>query len=206
MSRGRRAKSPEVKAALGNPGKRRQALERAKGDKPADNATAKPRALSAKAPEYLTQESEKEIFRQIIRAMPANLARKSDVHAIARWATWLAIWIDAKKRLDGYAHWYESKSKHGTFLREHPISKRMHQAETHLVTLEDRLGLNIVARHNIINKLFNMPPAAPGEGLFADEPIDDKTAPKPMKSDPKDQPLSPLAFLQQADTRHAKPN
>jgi hypothetical protein len=42
----------------------------------------------------------------------------------------------------------------------------MDKAEAHLITLEDRLCLNIVARNNVMHRLFNMPGAHPGGGLF----------------------------------------
>jgi phage terminase small subunit len=202
MTRGRRALPDAVKALKGNPGKRRLALEKTTGARSA--RVAPPKAFTAEPPDYLTQEGEKAAFVEILKAMPLNVARKSDIHAIARWAAWLYIWIDAKKRLDGHVHYYENKSKHGTFLREHPISKRMHQAEAHLISLEDRLGLNIVARNNIVHRLFNMP--GPPPRLFDDpEPEDGK--PLPIDDAPEPEELSsPLNFLSDASKPASKPN
>ncbi len=198
MARGRRALPDAVKALKGNPGKRKLAL-----DKIGKRGAARPQQFIAAPPEYLTQDGEKDAFRMALESLPANVARRSDVHAIARWATWLHVWVSSKLKLDGKAHWYESESKHGKFLREHPISKRMHQAEAHLISLEDRLGLNIVARNNIVHRLFQMPGPPPG-GLFGDDKMDDgKGAPIPIDDAPQPEELSPLGFLQQAGRLHS---
>ena len=194
MARGRRAQSPEVKALKGNPGKRRLALENA------SKGATRPKRFSVDPPEYLTQDGERDAFNMVLGTLPANIVRASDVHAIARWATWLYVWTSCKLKLDGKAHWYESESKHGKFLREHPIAKRMNQAEAHLVTLEDRLGLNIVARNSIVHRLFQMPGAHPG-GMFVDDPRADETPGTDPPTDapgPMEMPQSPLGFLQQA--------
>lgn len=198
---GRRAKSPEVKALLGNPGKRKIALAKA-ADTEGETPPPAPKRAAILPPDYLTKDGEKLAFREVLAALPANLARKSDIHSIARWAVWLNVWVTAKLQLDSAVHWYESKSKHGTFLREHPISKRMHQAEAHLITLEDRLCLNITARHNIVHKMFNMPPAHPGEGLFGDEPIPADGKPAASGELPAQAPESPLGFLKDAGKQH----
>lgn len=200
MSRGRRAKPAEIKQLLGNPGKRKLALDKAAGGdgKPAA-APAAPRRISIPAPDYLTKDEEKAAFKMAVSSLPANIARRSDVHSIARWAVWLNIWVTSKIQMDSAVHWYESKSKHGTFLREHPISKRMHQAEAHLVTLEDRLCLNITARNNIVHKLFQMP-AAPNFGqLFGDEQPPAEGADKNVPPHP---PLSPIGFMRDAGKPH----
>lgn len=199
MARGRRSIPDEIKALKGNPGKRKLALDKI-GKR--ERGAARPQQFIADAPDYLTQDGERQAFRMALESLPGNVARRSDTHAIARWATWLNIWVSAKLKLDGKAHWYESESKHGKFLREHPISKRMHQAETHLVSLEDRLGLNIVARNNIVHRLFQMPGPPPG-GLFGDDRQDEKNdQPIPIDGVAEPEVLSPLGFLQQAGKPH----
>lgn len=193
MSRGRRPLSAEVKALKGNPGKRKLALENI------GKRSQAPVQFSAPPPAYLTQEGEREAFRMALETLPANVARKSDIHAIARWAVWLNIWVTAKLRLDGKEHYYESESKHGKFLREHPVSRKMDKAEAHLITLEDRLCLNIVARNNVVHRLFQMPAAHPG-GMFGE----DEAPARPARKDegPEPLPVSPLGFLQTS----GKPN
>lgn len=193
MARGRRPQSAEFKALKGNPGKRKLALENIAKPK----LYAKPAKVVA--PDYLTDPREREAFHMAFTSLPANIARKSDVHAMARWATWLRIWIDSKLALDGNSFYYENDSKHSKFWREHPFSKTMSNAEAKLITLEDRLGLNVVARNNVVNKLFSMP--APPPGSFADD-----TA-QPDADSKKKKPVilpdaSPLGFLLAA----GKPN
>lgn len=203
MPRGRRAKPAEIKQLLGNPGKRRLALN--------NDADGRGRRLPAPvikvdAPEYLTQVREREVFGWALEYLPANIVRRTDVHALARWATWLNVWVTCKIALDGKQHWYTTSSDHSPEIhREHPLAKRMDKAEAHLVTLEDRLCLNIVARNNVMHRILNAPPAHPGAGLFADEPAteDDKkpgtdaAVPPPSEAD-----LDPLGFMERAGKPH----
>jgi hypothetical protein len=176
MTRGRRAKPDAVKALAGNPGKRKLAAVNAEGSR----ATGiKPAPQKIDTPYFLNQEKEKEVFAEALRVLPANMVRRSDTWVIARWAHWMTVWAACKIALDGNMHWYESKSKHGDLKREHPIAKRMDKAEGHLISLEDRIGLNVVARNNIVHKLFNMPNSGPPGELFRDDDETDKDLPPP---------------------------
>lgn len=202
MARGRRAKPAEVKALLGNPGKRRLALSEATEGKRAPA----PQPVSVEPPAFLTQEAEKKAFAEVLRALPANLVRKSDLNALGRWAAWLCVWVTCKVALDGKKHWYTTSSEHSPEIhREHPLAKRMDKAEAHLVTLEDRLCLNIVARNNVMHRLFNMPGAHPGAGLFGNaEPSEDDK--KPIAGDPAvpavEPDLDPRGFMDRAGKQH----
>ena len=187
---------------LGNPGKRRLALSKG-------TAERLPRALAMRAeliepPAYLTQEGELAAFRRALEYLPANIVRETDVDALARWAAWLHIWVKCKKALDGRQHWYTTSSEHSPEIhREHPLAKRMDKAEAHLITLEDRLCLNIVARNNVMHRLFNMPGAHPGGGLFGQEPSeDDKTKPDAEAQVPAQPDLDPLGFMERAGKPH----
>jgi hypothetical protein len=195
VSRGRRAQPAEAKALKGNPGKRKLALENI-------GKRSLPMRFMPEPPVFLTQDGERDAFRVAFETLPQNIARASDVTAMGRWAAWLHVWVTCKLALDGKKHWYESESKHGKFLREHPLSKRMDKAEAHLVTLEDRLCLNIVARNNVIHRLFNMPGAHPG-GMFIEEELpNDENKPQPECDVPAPEPMSPLGWMQTA----GKPN
>lgn len=174
MARGRRAKPDAVKALAGNPGKRKLAAASAEGPRASG---IKPSPQKLDLPYFLNQEKEKELFNEVLRALPPNMVRKSDVWAIGRWAHWMTVWATNKLLLDGNAHWYTSESNHGSLHRDHPIAKRMDRAEGHLISLEDRIGLNIVARNNIVHKLFNMPNSAPPGELFKDDLPADKDVP-----------------------------
>src|SRR4051812_9854488 len=109
MPRGRRAKPAEVKALLGNPGKRRLALKGASGGARAPSIVPD----QIPVPSYLTQEREKAAFKWAIEYLPANIVRQTDQHALARWATWLNTWVTCKLALDGRQHWYTTRSKFG---------------------------------------------------------------------------------------------
>jgi len=191
MARGRHAKPAEIKRLLGNPGKRRLALT---GEAP----TAAPRHTTVEPPSYLTKEGERAAFRYVFESLPLNLARESDVAAVARWAVWLNRWVEAKLALDGKEAWYESESRHGKFLRDHPLAKLMHRAEGHLIALEDRLCLNVAARNSVVHRLFSMPLAPPGElfgGDDVEEKVEDAAAPPP-------EDLDPLGYLEKAGKQH----
>lgn len=197
MARGRRAEAPEIKALKGNPGKRRLALERgARPDAHAPAARAQP--LVPEMPAMLTHERERAAFRWCYETLPANLLRTSDVHTVARWCVWLNRFVTAKLALDGRAAWYTTKSNFVEIHREHPLSKQMDRAEAHLVTLEDRLCLNVVARNNVMHRLFNMPGAHPGAGLFGPDPTDDDKGEAPQPEQLPEIDADPLGFVERA--------
>lgn len=199
MARGRRAQPDAVKALKGNPGKRKLALaKRAKGD---PSPGAKSQALAI--PEFLTQEREREIFRRIVDDyLQRRIARSVDLTAYARWASYVHRWVTCKEKLDGKATYFKSTSKHGDLLRRHPLFKDMLDLERVMQSLEDRLGLNPIARQNIIKGLSAMP-AALG-GLFGDDQpaSDDKSQPDDPSPDQQPPAVSPLGFLQEAGKIH----
>jgi hypothetical protein len=160
--RGPKPTPPEIKALKGNPGKRRLALDAARGVAPHPHLVAEP-------PSYL-EKAERDAFTMALASLPANVARASDVNAVARWACWLNIWVQAKRKLA------RNKAKPDRF--DH---KRMSDAEQHLTRLEDRLGLNIAARNSIVQRLIQLP------GV----PVVIEAEPVP---EPDDE--SPLGFLQ----------
>jgi len=199
VARGRRAQPDAVKALKGNPGKRKLALARAA--KP-EAASVKP-AVFIQPPEFLTNERERAIFVRVVDDyLQRRVARAPDLTAYARWASYVHRWISCKEQLDGKATWFKSTSKHGDLLRRHPLFKDMLDLERVMQSLEDRLGLNPIARQNIIKGLSAMP-AALG-GLFGDEPPADGDKPQPEDPAPEEQPpaVSPLGFLQGAGKPH----
>lgn len=200
MSRGRRAQPDEVKALKGNPGKRKLALESAsKGE-------VRPRAAVAEPPEFLTHERERSIFVRIVDDyLQRRIARSVDVTAYARWASYVHRWVSCKEQLEGKTTWYKVESKHGTRLARNPLFKDMLDLERVLQSLEDRLGLNPVARQNIIRGLSTMP-AALG-GLFSEnDPAEHDDKPEvgemPDGPPPADPPSSPLGWMQAAGKPH----
>ena len=199
MPRGRRAIPDEVKALKGNPGKRRLALKAAAGEIAKVDG---PRAVLA-IPEFLTHDREREIFRKVVEDyLQRRVARAPDLTAYARWASYVHRWIGCKEDLEGKPTWFKSSSKHGDLLRRHPIFKDMLDIERVLQSLEDRLGLNPVARQNIMRGLSAMP-AALG-GLFGgDEPPTEGDKPDVDAPAPEGPPpVSPLGYLQSAGKPH----
>lgn len=198
MARGRRAQPDAVKALKGNPGKRKLALTKVgKASAPV------PKPAAASPPEFLTNERERLIFTRVVDDyLQRRVARAPDLTAYARWASYVHRWISCKEQLDGKATWFKSTSKHGDLLRRHPLFKDMLDLERVMQSLEDRLGLNPIARQNIIKGLSAMP-AALG-GLFGDEQSADEDKPQPDEPKPEDQPpaVSPLGFLQGAGRPH----
>ncbi|HSH41046.1 MAG TPA: P27 family phage terminase small subunit [Arenicellales bacterium] len=153
MARGRRAQPDALKAAKGNPGRRK--LQDQIGE-------AKAPALLDKIeyPAFLTHDRERELFRRIVEDFVLRrIARPPDLTAYARWAHYIHRWMLCKETLDGKATWYETESNHGKMLRRHPMFKDQLDLERILQSLEDRLGLNPVARQNIIRGLAAVPPA-----------------------------------------------
>lgn len=159
MARGRRALPDEVKALKGNPGKRRLILEQVDND-----------AGPVKAPSYITTVMEREIFKRVSAQLSSvRFIKATDSDALARWAVWMAKWVDIKKRLSAKRAdvYYETKSKHGKMLRAHPLYASMIQIDKQLMALEDRIGLNPTSRQAILRGLINAP-SLPAGSLFGE--------------------------------------
>jgi hypothetical protein len=117
--------------------------------------------------------------------------------AYARWAAYLHRWWICKEGLDGKATWIRTTSKHIEDMpRRHPLFKDMLDLERVLQSLEDRLGLNPVARQNIMRGLAAMP-AALG-GLFGEEPVPEDSNADDVEVAPLEADASPLSYLQNA--------
>lgn len=196
MPRGRKAQPDQIKELRGNPGKRRLALDKARGGRRSSPEMAE-KQPALQMPSFLTGERERGIFRTVVEDyLQRRVARPVDLTAYARWAHYVDRWITCKETLDGKSTFFKSESKHGTLLRRHPLFKDQLDLERVLQSLEDRLGLNPVARQNIIRGLAALPPAL-GD-LFGDEKPEAKVegdeepeAPAPVES--------PLNFLHRGD-------
>lgn len=117
-------------------------------------------------PEFLVGERERAIYSKVVdEYLQRRIAKATDVMAYARWAHYLDRWISCKELLHGKPTFFKSTSVHGELLRRHPVFKDQLDLERLLQSLEDRLGLNPVARQNIIRGLAALPPAL-GGGLF----------------------------------------
>lgn len=162
MTRGRKALPDEIKALKGNPGKRRLMV-----------GNPEEQVGPVKAPDYLSTPDERAIFARVATQLAAvRFVRQTDADVLARWCVYMAKWVSIKKRLqDGRRKnadvYYETKSKHGTMLRAHPLFASMLKIESHLMSLEDRIGLNPSSRQAILRGIINAP-NLPANDLFGD--------------------------------------
>jgi hypothetical protein len=203
MARGRRAKPAEVKALMGNPGRRRLALKDADPKEP--RAPGKPKKIEIDPLDWLNTQ-EKKLFLDVIASLPPNLVRISDRFSFGRWATWMYVFISCKKALEGKRTYYTTTSDHsGDMHRDHPISKKMDTAESNLIALDDRLCLNIVARNNVMHRIFNMPAAKMSGALFGEEEASEQDkAVASLPTEPNAEPdLDPIGFLDRAGKQHS---
>lgn len=194
--RGRKPLPDSVKAIKGNPGKQKLAIDRAQAGQPAAIAPAP--AVKVHVPEFLTSKRSRLIFGRVIDDyVQQRIARGPDLIAYGRWAYYVDRWIDVKEKLERKPLIYETKSKHGKLIRKHPHFQAMTDLERVLQSLEDRLGLNPVARQNYLRGLSALPRAL-GDLFGQGEPekrADEAPADAPMTSPA---PASPLGFLQRA--------
>jgi phage terminase small subunit len=172
--RGRRRQPDEIKRLRGNPHGHRLHLERAAEGAPPPH----PRRFAVEPPHYLTEKAERDAFNMALASLPANVARASDTNAVARWAVWLHVWVQCKSSLGSNKAEPDWKSHH----------RRMRDAESALVRLEDRLGLSPAARNSIVQGLFQVP-AANFEAIEPAQPVPDDGE-------------SPLGFLLRHGRRH----
>lgn len=188
MARGRKPIPAEIKVLKGNPGKRRLAIA---GKSDADQDLG-----SLKTPEFLTGPDEKKVFRLICDELALRrFVRTTDIMGLARWASYMAKWIRATKDLGRKKAYYETKSRHGSLLRVHPLHVIIRDMERLLLPLEDRLGLNPAARQTILKGMM------PGAGAAADL-FPETKAPAPSAATPAESVANdPLGFLGQT-TRH----
>ena len=135
---------------------------------------------AVEAPDFLTSERERALFR---RARTSPLLRRAitntDVSVLARWASYLAQWIEAKAALDAGEPPYKLvKSKHVERHLRGPALSVMLDLERMLTTLEDRLGLSPASRQDLLRALALPGPLLPAPAIEA-EP-DQPSPPSPI--------------------------
>jgi phage terminase small subunit len=195
MTRGRKALPDEIKALKGNPGKRRLYLSSEQGEE----------AGGLTAPDFVSRQLEKLIFARAAELLSAaRFVRRTDTFSLGRWAVYMAQWVEIKRRLNRRSSkniaeteikadvYYETKSRHGTMLRVHPLWASLYKIEQVLMSHEDRLGLNPSARQAIVRGLINAP-QLPAADLFADGA--EKPAAPEKPQEPAGDSLGPLGFL-----------
>jgi len=132
---------------------------------------------TAPIPEFVNRPQEKAAFRSIVEDyLQRRVARVGDLTAYGRWAVYVQLFIEVKQKI-------VAESAHLETQRRSPLVRTLKDIEEMLRALEDRLGLNPVARQQIIRTLS----VSPTPTRLADDDT---------KSD--DEPVSPLGFLSRA--------
>jgi phage terminase small subunit len=159
MARGRRPIPDAIKRLKGSRIRRGQLLRDAASG---NSSVAEPIAGEIPAPAFLTARREREIFHEASQLLRWT-AQRPDYNMLARWASYLGMWLDVKTELAGRVT-YRSKSKHGALERKSPRFLVLLDIEKALQSLEDRLGLNPQARQ-YLGRRFAAAAFAEGEEI-----------------------------------------
>jgi hypothetical protein len=128
---------------------------------------------TAPIPEFVDRPQERAAFRTTIEDyLQRGVARVGDLTAYGRWAVYVQLFAEVKQKI-------VAESAHLETQRRSPLVRTLKDIEEMLRALEDRLGLNPMARQQIIRTLT----VVPAPTRLADD----------AKSD--DEPVSPLGFL-----------
>lgn len=178
MARGRKAEPAELKAAKGNPGRRR--ISKAQDDVLADLGGApswldvsKRSRADGKAIARLAIETWQKL--QPL-AVSMKLLKATDEWALGRFCQYMAEWTHFKNVLAEKGYWYEKEQGNGaTAMLPHPAARARLEAERALKDLGDAMGLTPSARMRITQQLAQSLPPQPGlpgmEGAVArDQP------------------------------------
>jgi len=185
MGRGHKQHSDEVKALRGNPGQRRLQLQQ-------PETVAVPVGISqisvldtAPIPAFLDRPEEQVAFRTIVEDyLQRRVARAGDLAAYGRWSVYLQMFIEVKRKVIAEQAHVATESKS-------PLMRVMKDLEEMLRALEDRLGLNPMARQQIIRQLAAAAPTKLADDV---QPADTKRKSKTQKAADA-VPEMPLAFL-----------
>lgn len=179
--RGPKGDPDDVQAFKGNPNRKKLFVE--------DYIVPTQPLPDVDIPDFLTYERERELFKRVVNDfIHRRIARPADVSAFARWAVYLNRWMAAKEFMDGKHTFYKSVTHAGERFVPAPQWKDMLDLERCICSLEDRLGLNPVARQSIIRGLSTMPTDLGGIELRKKGAKD----PAPQTEPPA--PVSPIGF------------
>lgn len=181
MPRGRKPKAAEHKEAAGNPGKR-------KNPKTPDTVPA----IKSDAPDWLSPDAAK-IWDRLVPKIDFYL-KSQDVEALSRYCLHVAEFWKLTARLETEGYEYESESAHGKLKRLHPAFSARQRIERDMLALEDRFGLTVAARHQIMARL------AEGAGDFGSRiPAQNGGADQPdmLEGEKKPTHESPVGILLQ---------
>ncbi len=139
---GRRAQSPELKEARGNPGKR-----------PIKKISTVVAHIKLQRPSWLTDALAKKVWDQLLGSL--HFLRESDGNVFGRYCVYLADWVTATKEIKASGgSVYTTSSQHvQDMLRINPWFTVRSRLEDDLVKLEEKLGLTPLDRQKIIANL-----------------------------------------------------
>jgi P27 family predicted phage terminase small subunit len=170
---GRRAKPDALKAAQGNPGKRKLVTK----------IVAARTAFANKQEEFpppanLSVE-EKAIWRsEIKRVGNLNLLRQSDMSAFQMYVETIKQYKDCKKIIDKDGMTYEVVSKHGAYSRKRPQVDIMKDCRRHIRDMQREFGMTSISRiraHMVVAATRpeqpNLPLQGGGDGKQATPPL-----------------------------------
>ncbi len=109
--------------------------------------------------------------------------KPSDSLVLARWCKAMSQWVAVSRELQHGMIVYETESKHGKMLRMHPLFQAQGRLEDRLIKIEDRLGLNPMARQALIRGVVTsgfLSPDAPQPKAAEDDPDLLKRRPNPL--------------------------
>lgn len=164
MPQGRHAEPDSVKEAKGVSKRKR------KRKVIADTAPSK-----NGAPMQLSKEAIKvwNLLAPDLRSM--QFLRDTDRMAFARYCEHMAKWWKLTKDIRTKGDTYETDSLHGRMWRINPSFLVRERLEKHLVSLEDRFGMNPAYRQQILQRMAGLIAAPPGD-LFDPKKQSDDTA------------------------------
>ncbi len=191
MKRGSKGTPDSVKALRGNPGKRKVVEASAK----AQETVAAPAAPVLAPPSFIAGddvalEMWKRFAADYLPGLP--YIKPSDSLVLARWCKAMSQWVAVSRELQHGMIVYETESKHGKMLRMHPLFQAQGRLEDRLIKIEDRLGLNPMARQALIRGVVTsgfLSPDAPQPKAAEDDPDLFEAAAEPAA------PPSPVGLL-----------
>lgn len=153
MKRGSKGTPDAIKATRGNPGKRKLQPEIAEISKPASPVS---QSAYLAAPDFIADDEVatglwRKFVAEYLPALP--YIKPSDTLGLARWCKAMSQWVAVNTMLSNEMIVYETESKHGKMLRMHPLFQAQGRLEDRLLKIEDRLGLNPMARQALLKGL-----------------------------------------------------
>jgi P27 family predicted phage terminase small subunit len=148
---GRPRKPDQIKAAQGNPGRRRLV------DRDPPPETSRKIAIPPQlGPEAIA------VWRRLAPELQlVNLMRATDVEPFARYCQLVVEYWKLSAEIDGQGHRYETESKHGKLWRMNPTFAARNLIARRLEALESGFGLTPRARQEIMARLAASPPGLP---------------------------------------------